>query len=879
MKLHLLLFLTLGILPAQAQETQAPPVAPQPAVAQPAAPETAAAKPAAPKPAVEKPTPAPVAAPKPAAPSLPEVTLGFRMDDIALKGSRATHQLLVTQQLGTFEKDVTHEVKFSATPPGIVAIDEYGHITPLKNGETTVTASLPGTKAKSPSQTRIKVTDQEVPQQIHFAQEVVPVFTKYGCNGGGCHGKSGGQNNFRLSLFGYEPWNDHDWLVRESRGRRLSPAAPGNSLLIMKATGEIPHEGGIRLEKNSADYDTITSWIRQGMEYDPDNEAEKKIDRIAVFPTERVCKPGAHQQLAVTACFSDGSFKDITRLAIFEANQKGMAEVDEKGLVTLKSQTGTTSIMVRFQEYVDVFRATIPLGGTITDLPETKNFIDEEVFKKLSLLGLPPSKLSDDESFIRRITIDITGRLPSPEETREFLASKNPDKRAAKIDQLLESPDYAAYFAQKWASILRNKRTKDTYQRGTYAFHDWIRTALQENKPYNELVTELVTASGEVGRNPAVAWYRSVKDSKEQMQDLAQVFLGIRMQCAQCHHHPYEKWSQDDYYSFAAFLSSVGRKKGEQPDEEIIFHKRVAPSMQNPNSKAVLKPAALGEEPLTLELSDDPRNALADWLTNEENPWFSRMLVNRYWKHFFSIALVEPEDDMRVTNPATHPALLDRLASDFSANNFDLKELIRTICNSRTYQLSSEPNDHNLTDTQNFSRYYPRRLQAEVLLDALNYVSDSKDKFTNQPDGVRATWLPDDKFNKDSFFLTVFGRPEMDSACECERVADANLAQSLHLINSDTVQTKLSHDEGRAAALAKEVKRPDKDRVTELYLYALARNPNEVELKAAQTHLKKKRERVGQSEDKEMTAEKAEREAFEDILWALVNTKEFLFNH
>ncbi|MDF1741157.1 MAG: DUF1549 and DUF1553 domain-containing protein [Verrucomicrobiales bacterium] len=837
MRLSLLLLLALGFLPAQAQEAKA--TTPAPAA-------EAAPKPAA-KPATAPPAAPKHAAPKPAAPSLPEVSLTFRLDQISLKGSRATHQFLVTQQLDKTEKDVTHEVTFTANPPGIVAIDDYGHMTPLKNGDVTVTATLAGKKAKSPSSVKVKVTDQEVAQNVHFAQEVVPVFTKYGCNGGGCHGKSGGQNNFRLSLFGYEPWNDHDWLVRESRGRRLSPAAPENSLLMMKATGEIPHEGGIRLEKNSADYNTITSWIRQGMEYDPDNESDLKIDRIAVFPSERVCKPGGEQQLAVTAYYSNGSSKDITRLAIFEANQKGMAEVDENGLVSLKSETGTTSIMVRFQEYVDVFRATIPLGGTIRELPETRNFIDEEVFKKLSLLGLPPSPLSDDESFIRRVTIDVTGRLPSPEETREFLASKNPEKRAAKIDQLLDSPDYAAYFAQKWAGILRNKRTKDTYQRGTYAFHDWIRTSLQENKPYNELVTELVTASGEVGRNPAVAWYRSVKDSKEQMADLAQVFLGIRMQCAQCHHHPYEKWSQDDYYSFAAFLSSVGRKKGEQPDEEIIFHKRVAPAMQNPNTKAVL--------------------------------WFSRMLVNRYWKHFFSIALVEPEDDMRVTNPATHPALLDRLASDFAGNGFDLKDLIRKICNSRTYQLSSEPNDHNLTDTQNFSRYYPRRLQAEVLLDALNFVSDSKDKFTNQPDGVRATWLPDDKFNNDSFFLTVFGRPEMDSACECERVADANLAQSLHLINSDTVQSKLSHDGGRAAALAKEVKRPDKDRVTELYTYALARSPNATELKAAETHLSRKRERAANSEDKEITAEKAEREAFEDILWALVNTKEFLFNH
>jgi len=850
MKLYLLLLLAVGVLPSQAQEPQKPSLAP-------AAPVVAAV----------------------AAPTLPQVEIVFRLDQIDLKNSRAGHQLLVTKKTGNLETDITHEVDFSATPRGIAEIDAYGHMTPLKNGEVTVTATLAGTTPKAPASIKVKVTNQEATPEIHFAHEVVPVFTKYGCNGGGCHGKSGGQNNFRLSLFGYEPWNDHDWLVRESRGRRLSPAAPENSLLMMKATGEIPHEGGIRLEKDSADYTTITSWIRQGMEYDREAEADLTIDRIAVFPSERVCKPGAPQQLAVTAYFSDGSAKDITRLAIFEANQKGMAEVDERGLVTLKSQTGSTSIMVRFQEHVDVFRATIPLGEKITELPETKNFIDEEIFKKLSLLGLPPSSLSDDESFIRRVTIDVTGRLPSPQETADFLASKAPDKRAKKIDQLLESPDYAAYFAQKWSAILRNKRTKDTYQRGTYAFHDWLREALQENKPYNQLVTEVVTASGEVGGNPAVAWFRSVKDSKEQMQDLAQVFLGIRMQCAQCHHHPYEKWSQDDYYSFAAFLSSVGRKKGEQPDEEIIFHKRVAPVMQNPNTKVALKPSTLGGEALDLPLSEDPRTALASWLTNEENPWFSRMLVNRYWKHFFSIALVEPEDDMRVTNPATHPALLDRLSSHFSENDFDLKELIRTICNSRTYQLSSEPNDHNITDTQNFSRYYPRRLQAEVLLDALNFVSNSKDKFTNQPDGVRATWLPDDKFNGDSFFLTVFGRPEMDSACECERVADANLAQSLHLINSDTVQSKLSHPGGRAAALAKDVKRPDKDRVAELYDYALARNPNEVELKAAQSHLLKKRERATQSEDKEMTPEKAEREAFEDILWALVNTKEFLFNH
>jgi hypothetical protein len=533
-------------------------------------------------------------------------------------------------------------------------------------------------------------------------------------------------------------------------------------------------------------------------------------------------------------------------------------------------------------------------------LPAPKNFIDEQIFTKLSLLGLPPSPGIDDTSFLRRVSVDIAGRLPTAAEVEAFLSDSSPDKRARKIDELLESPDYAAYFAQKWAGILRNKRTKDTYQRGTYAFHDWLRQSLAENKPYDQLVTEVVTASGEIGRNPAVAWYRSVRDQKEQMQDIAQVFLGIRMQCAQCHHHPYEKWqvflgirmqcaqchhhpyekwSQDDYYGFAAFLTRVGRKKGEQPDEEIIYHQRGTAALQNPNTKTTLKPTPLGDEPLEIAPHEDPRQELAAWLTSQDNPWFARMLVNRYWKHFFSVGLVEPEDDMRVTNPATHPALLDSLAGHFSASGFDLKELIRTICNSETYQRSAEPNTHNVKDTQNFSRYYPKRLQAEVLLDAINLVSNSKDTFRNQPDGIRATWLPDDKFNGDSFFLTVFGRPEMDSACECERVADANLAQSLHLINSETIQTKLSHGEGRAATLAKAADRPDAERLTELYLYALSRKPSGQELATATAHLEKKRTRASEKADDELTPEKAEQEAFEDILWAIVNTKEFLFNH
>ena len=809
-------------------------------------------------------------------PKLPEAKLSFQIPSSTLTGPHSGQQLVATNEATARHTDVTAKAKLTADPANIIAIDSHGYVTPLADGTATVRATLPN-HTGVPATMQVTVKNFETESTLNFSHEVVPVFTKYGCNGGGCHGKSGGQNNFRLSLLGYEPWNDHEWLVRESRGRRISPAAPENSLLLLKATGEIPHEGGIRLERDSTDYNTIVRWIKQGLPYAADDAPT--VERIAVFPTDRVATPEAEQQLAVTAYFTDGSTRDITRTAIYEANQEEMAEVDENGHVILGKKTGSTSVMIRFQEHVAVFRATIPLGAEIENLPQPKNFIDEKIFTKLSLLGLPPSKGVDDTGFLRRVSVDIAGRLPTATEAEFFLADMSPDKRARKINELLESPDYAAYFGQKWAGILRNKRTKDTYQRGTYAFHDWLRQSLAENKPYDQLVTKVITASGEIGRNPAVAWYRSVKDQKEQMQDIAQVFLGIRMQCAQCHHHPYEKWSQDDYYGFAAFLTQVGRKKGEQPDEEIIYHKRGTAQMQNPNTKTNLKPTALGEEPLNIAVHEDPRHEMANWLTSPENPFFARMLVNRYWKHFFSIGLVEPEDDMRVTNPATHPALLDALAGHFAASGFDLKELIRTICNSETYQRSAEPNAHNVKDTQNFSRYYPKRLQAEVLLDAINLVSNSKDTFRNQPDGIRATWLPDNKFNNDSFFLTVFGRPEMDSACECERVADANLAQSLHLINSDTIQNKLSHEEGRAAKLAKATDRPDKDRLTELYLYALSRKPSEKEVQTATAHLERKRGQAKEKEDDEATPEKAEQEAFEDILWAIVNTKEFLFNH
>jgi hypothetical protein len=588
---------------------------------------------------------------------------------------------------------------------------------------------------------------------------------------------------------------------------------------------------------------------------------------IELFPTERMMMPRDEQQLAVLAHYSDGSVRDVSRTAQYEANVPEMAEVGATGRVQVLDQTGDVAVMVRYQSHVAVFRATVPLGAPVEHLPEPRNFIDELVFEKLQILGLPPSSVADDATFLRRVTIDIAGRLPTMDEAAAFIADTDAEKRERWIEKLLESRDYASHFAGKWAAILRNKRQTDDQKHGSFSFHDWIRTALYENMPYDRFARDIIAAAGDPSRHPPVIWYREVEEINEQVEDTAQLFLGQRIQCARCHHHPFEKWSQQDYYGFAAFFSRVGRKPGVMPAETEVFHQRGAPSAVNPKTKQPVGPVGLGGSPPELALEDDPRHALVDWMAAKDNPFFARALVNRYWKHFFGRGLVEPEDDLRATNPATNPRLLDALAAHFVESGFDLKELVRTICRSSTYQLDSEPNDYNLEDKQNFSRYYPKRLNAEVLLDAIDRVTGSTTSFPGLPAGTRAIELPDSGFP--SYFLTVFGRPEANSACECERQSEANLAQGLHLINSPEIHTKLSADSGRAAQLAGATDRNHQDRIRELYLSALSREPSADEVATIQKYLTEK-----QGENAENL-----RPAYEDIVWSIVNTKEFLFNH
>lgn len=778
---------------------------------------------------------------------------------VIVAGRDAAQQLIVTGHYDSGQtRDLSRQVTYLAEPADLLTVDSTGYVEPVAEGDVTLKVQAEGGHEAT---VKFRVTNikQDIP--VNFPNQIVPVFTKYGCNGGGCHGKSGGQNGFRLSLLGFEPQEDFEYLVLEGRGRRLFPSAPDRSLLLLKAIAKLPHGGGHRITEDSPAYRLMRRWIEQGMPYG--NDDDPVVTHIEVLPKERLMGRDGSQQLTAVAHYTDGTTQDITRMTQFDSNDPEMAEVSATGLVTTSQLTGSVAVMARYQGHVGVFRATVPLGIEVKDLPPVVNFVDEKVFDKLKALGLPASKLADDATFLRRATIDIAGRLPTPAESEQFLADNSPNKRATVVDALLDSTDYADYFANKWNAILRNKRTRNEDRFATFSFHGWIRQSLHENKPYDEFVREILAASGMPGKNPPVAWYREVKDQSAQVEDTAQLFLGLRIQCARCHHHPFEKWSQQDYYGFSAFFAQVGRKNSNIANQQRIYHRRGVAQAKNPKTNVSVKPTGLGSETLEIAPGDDPRHHLVDWMSDPNNEFFAKALVNRYWKHFFGRGLVDPEDDMRVTNPATNPALLDALAQEFVDSNFDMKQLIRTIANSSTYQLSAEPNAWNRDDKQNFSRYYPKRLNAEVLLDSIDQVTGTQTSFGSIPVGTRAMQLPDNGFS--SYFLTVFGRPESSSACECERSSEANLAQSLHLLNSSEIQGKLTNGSGNAAKMAKDKERGHEAKIRDLYLLAFSREPTSEETQIAKAHIDKHGDKANV--------------AYEDIVWALINTKEFLFNH
>ena len=715
---------------------------------------------------------------------------------------------------------------------------------------------------------------QESSPAISFVNDVVPVLTKAGCNAGVCHAKAGGgQKGFHLSLLGFEAGEDYEHIVKENRGRRLFLSAPEKSLLLTKASGKTPHGGGLRIKADSQAYQILLNWIRQGATFD--GEVAPKLLAVDVQPGRGTVQRNTEQQLKAVAKYSDGSERDVTEQALFESNDKSMADVSDRGLVKVLDIPGKVAIMVRYQGRITVFNASIPLGAPVENVPPSKNFVDDLVFANLKEIGVPPSPVCDDATYLRRITLDISGRLPTEEESRAFLANTAADKRDQVIDNLLSSPEYADFFANKWTAMLKNRRDDASDITSNFAFYAWVRDSLLANKPYDQMVRELLAATGTVIANPPVAWYKRVKEPKQQLEDVAQLFLGVRMQCAQCHHHPFERWSQDDYYSLSAFFTQVGRKPSATRGEDLIFHKRGVAVATNIKTGASLKPGALGDAIPAIAPDEDPRLKLADWMSSPQNPFFAKALVNRYWKHFFRRGLIEPEDDIRDSNPPTNPELLAALEKHFIESHFDLKALVKVIVQSNAYQLSATPNEHNIADVQNYSRYYPRRLQAEVMLDAIDDLTGAKTDFPNLPAGTRAIALPDNSYNNASPFLRVFGRPENESVCECERIQSSSLAQSLHLMNAADIKGKLATGSGRADLLSKSDKPPE-DRIRELYMVAFSREPKAEELKVAVDYLA---EPLLDSAGNPVDAQRANQEKFQDLIWALINTKEFLFNH
>ena len=776
-----------------------------------------------------------------------------------LRGSDSRIQILATgyPRSGRLV-DLTSSAQYRSENPNVALVDANGQIRPMGDGSSTIEVSTEGLSATI----AVRVHDFADFQPVQFVNEVVPILTKFGCNAGGCHGKASGQNGFKLSLLGSDPKMDFDSIAREGRGRRVFPTNPDASLFLRKPSGRVPHGGGRRFEAGSPEYRTFARWVGQGLPFAGTDESE--LLGLAVEPSSRVVSQQGLQQLRVVARYSDGITADVTRLAQYQSNSPDLADVDTKGGIRTLVGVGDATIMARFGGLVGIARVTIPsdIPGLKWDGPPSRSLVDPLAYRKWKELGLVPSEACTDAEFARRSSLDVCGVLPEPAEVIAFEQDPDPWKRTRWVDRLIARPEYADFFAMKWSAILKNKRVLgDLSKPGTFAFHGWIRQSLAENKPYDRFVGEILGAKGDVLANPPVAWYQQVAKLEDRADDSAQLLLGVRVRCARCHHHPSERWSQDDYYGFASIFARIGTKSGAEPTSPRIFNLSQGLAT-NPMTGEARKPKPLGGA--EFGPSSDPRLSLVDWLKRPDNPFFARAVVNRYWKHFLGRGMVELEDDFRVSNPPTNPELLDALATEFVHHGYDLKWLVREIATSRVYDRSSVPNAWNEGDRRNFARFSPRRLPAEVMLDAINLVIGSRESFPGLPERFSAVQLPDDGF--DSEFLDVFGRPRRESACECERSSEANLSQTLLLLNSEEIHTKLVADSSRPALLANDL-RPDFEKIAELYRLAFAREPTSNELADCLAFLEKRRP-AGRL-----------REGYEDLLWTLINTKEFLFNH
>ena len=773
-----------------------------------------------------------------------------------LRGVRAQQQLIVS---GTFSADDIRDltnlgVQYTSSNPAVVKI-EGTLAKPVADGTAQVTATLGALKATA----EVTVKEMAMPSPVSFKNEMLAALTKAGCNMGACHGSPSGKGGFRLSLRAFDPTVDTLTLRSEFMQRRINPVQPDESLLIKKPLMEVAHGGGRRIKKGDPVHRVFHGWIGEGLRLDA--ETVPDLVKIEVFPNKRVFKPaGNQQQLVVMGTYTDGSVRDVTPLTVFSSSNEQVGSVSETGLVS-KSGRGETAILARILDKMTTGFVTFleDVPGFAWSNPQPNNFVDNLVFEKLQQLQILPSDLCSDEEFLRRVYLDVTGRLPTIEESTAYLANPTPDKRAQLIDTLVESDDFADFWTLKWTDILRSNSKKVTAI-GTHKFRRWVYDAIRTDKPFDQFARDLLTASGSVFENPAANYWRASRDPNDAVETTAQLFLGIRIQCAKCHNHPFERWSQDNYYGIAAAFTRIARQKGDTADEEIIYPMPTGEITQ-PRTGKQMKVHLLLKGDVDDAVGQDRRVVFANWLTSPENPFFARAAVNRIWGHLLGRGIVEPVDDFRDSNPPSNAKLLDELAAQFVKNNFSTKFVVRTILKSRTYQLSSRKNNFNKDDEIYSSHSNTRLLSAEQLLDAICQVTSVPETFAGLPPGTRAVSLADPP--TDHYFLKIFGQPQREMACQCERSNESNLSQALQMINGPTVHGKLRADTGRIAIFAKENK-PDDEVITTLYLAALSRKPTQAELDAAKRHI---------------AAQADRRLALEDVGWAILNSKEFLFQH
>jgi len=771
---------------------------------------------------------------------------------VALARPEDSQQLLVTETANGNARDLTRSAKFAVLDPAIARVDADGLIQPLADGETTLTIQTAAGELKVP----IQITGIKNPAPVSFEHEILPILTKARCNSGGCHGKAEGQNGFKLSLLGFDGRADYDALIKEGRSRRISLAAPQQSLLLRKASAEIPHGGGLKIPRDGPQYKRLVRWLATGAPYSvPD---ERPAVSIEVEPAELVMQTRERRQLRVTAIDAEGNRRCVTVETEFISNAGQIVEANSRGLLESGANPGEAAILIRYLGHVTVCRVVVPRAAQSIVRPAEHNFIDKLVWDKLVKLGIQPSPLASDAVFLRRVYLDTIGTLPTAAEARRFLTDPSPDKRSKLIDEILNRPEYADYWAMKWSDILRADKVKVTHQ-GTIGLTRWLRKQFAANRPFDEMAREIVTAQGPVQSESPAAFFRAADQPEVASRLVSQLFLGVRIECAQCHHHPSERWGQDDYAALAGFFTGVSIKK--LPDGSDSVVSRGGTDVKHPRSGEPVAARALGAKPAEFAGGGDRRQVLAAWMTGPENRYFARTIANRTWGHYVGRGIVEPIDDMRATNPPTNEPLLDALATHLRDAKFDLKVFTRTLLNSRVYQLSAETNESNRDDRHHFSHAWPKALPAEVLLDAVSQVTGVGEKFNGWPAGMRSIHVWDNRMP--SYFFRIFGRPVRNTVCECERSNEPSISQALHLLNSPELHEKIASRQGVARQLADSARKPA-EIIAEIYLGALARFPSPAEETLMLEAF--------------AAPSVSRRQAAEDVLWSVLNTKEFIYN-